>query len=133
MKKKIIGFGSFLSALCLAIAPVHSQTVATCPIYNSLYDTNDYIPVGQISSVDPEEPAYITGSQPGSRVNVRWGPGTHFDVKTYGLVGDAVKVIGLALDTNCETWLWVRFPISSEFGWIHGDFVMLHYPRGWWD
>jgi SH3-like domain-containing protein len=91
-----------------------------------------YVPVEQNLSFEPE-PAYITGNQQGSRVNVRTGPGARFDANAYGLVGDAVQVIGQAFSNDCETWFRVRFPISGHIGWIHGDFIRHHYARGWWD
>jgi hypothetical protein len=129
MKKFFIALGSFLSTICLStIAPAYSQTVSTCPVYS----IDAYIPVEQNQPVELE-PAYITGSQQGSRVNVRTGPGARFDANTYGLVGDAVQVIGQAFSTDCETWFRVRFPISGHIGWIHGNFIELHYGRGWWD
>jgi hypothetical protein len=80
-----------------------------------------YIPIGQTFPVD-NDPAYIDGDTPGSRVNVRTEPGSEFEADAYGLVGDAVQVIGQAFSTNCETWVKVRFPISGHVGWIRSDF-----------
>ena len=85
------------TAILLILAyPTHSQTVMTCEV------AGDYIPVGRTFPVD-NEPAYIDGSTPGSRVNVRTGPGSGYEADAYGLVGDAVQVIGQAFSTNCET------------------------------
>lgn len=81
---------------------------------------------------DPE-PASIDGDDPGSRVNVRTGPGTNHDAIAYGLVGDSVDAIGQAFDSDCETWLKVRFPVSEVEGWVHAEFVELVYARGLWD
>ena len=68
----------------LALAkPAHSQTVLTCEVIG------DYIPVGEKFSAD-YEPAYIDGSTPGSRVNVRTGPGSEFEANGYGL-GSRIK------------------------------------------
>jgi len=129
MKNTLISLSACLSTVCLStMAPAYSQTVLTCPVYSM--DT--HIPVEQNQPVEPE-PAYITGNQQGSRVNVRTGPGTRFDANGYGLVGDAVQVTGQAFSNNCETWFRVRFPMSGHTGWIHGNFIELHYARGWWD
>lgn len=114
------------TAITLALAqPTYSQAVMTCEV------VGDYIPVGQTFSVEAE-PAYIDGSTPGSRVNVRTGPGAEYDANAYGLVGDAVQVIGQAFSTTCDTWVQVRFPISGHIGWVRSDFIRLHYQRGWW-
>jgi hypothetical protein len=123
MKAFLLG-ASTVIALAFA-RPAHGQTVLTCEVIG------DYIPVGETFSVD-YEPAYIDGSTPGSRVNVRTGPGSEFEADAYGLVGDAVQVIGQAFSTNCETWIQVKFPISGHIGWIRSDFIRLHYGRGWW-
>jgi len=114
------------TALALAMAqPAYSQPVMTCQVID------EYIPVGQTLPID-NDPAYLDGSTPGSRVNVRTGPGTEYEAIAYGLVGDAVQVIGQAFSTNCDTWVRVRFPISGQIGWIRSDFIRLHYQRGWW-
>ncbi len=61
--KTILLCASAVIALALA-KPAHSQTVLTCEVIG------DYIPVGETFPVD-YEPAYIGGSTPGSRVNVK--------------------------------------------------------------
>lgn len=92
---------------------------------------DEYIPVGKTFPVNPE-PAHIDGSNPGSRVNVRTGPGMEYEISTYGLVGNSVEVIGQAFSTTCETWVQVRLPRSENIGWIRSDFIRLYYQRGWW-
>lgn len=113
--------------ILLAISlPAKGQPVLTCETIDN------YIPVEKTFSVD-YEPGYITGDEPGSRVNVRTGPGANYEATAYGLVGDAVQVVGQAFSRDCNTWVQVRFPISGHIGWIHSDFISLHYGRGWWD
>jgi hypothetical protein len=127
MKKIFIAFGSFFSTLCLStMAPAYSQTVLTCPIFEG------YVPVEQTISID-YEPAFIAGEVSGSQVNVRTGPGTQYDATAYGLVGDAVQVLGQAFSRDCETWVKIRFPISGHVGWVSSNFIELYYGRGWWD
>lgn len=91
-----------------------------------------YVSIG-VESPAPSEPARIRGSNPGSRVNLREGPGTEFTADAYGLVGDSVQVIGQAFSTECETWAKVRFPQSGYEGWIHANYIEMEYARGWWD
>ncbi|MGB7313899.1 MAG: SH3 domain-containing protein [Nodosilinea sp.] len=122
--EKIVLAASAVVALAFA-QPAYSQSVLTCQVID------DYVPVGEKFVVD-YEPAYIDGSTPGSRVNVRTGPGSEFEANAYGLVGDAVQVVGQAFSTNCDTWIQVKFPVSGHTGWVHSDFIRLHYGRGWW-
>ena len=122
--KKIVLAASAVIALAFA-KPAHSQSVLTCQVID------DYFPVGEKLAVD-YEPAYIGGSTPGSRVNVRTGPGAEFEANAYGLVGDAVQVVGQAFSTNCDTWIQVKFPVSGHTGWVRSDFIRLLYGRGWW-
>jgi SH3-like domain-containing protein len=116
----------FLACLLAAIPTTAvAQTTETCRVID------DYIPVGVEYRIEPE-PAFIKGDSPGSRVNVRVGPGSEFTADAYGLVGDYVQVIGQAFSSECETWIKVRFPNSGHEGWIRSDFIGLHYGRGWW-
>lgn len=91
-----------------------------------------YVQIG-VESPAFDDPAEISGNQIGSRVNMRTGPGTEYDVDAYGLVGDSVTVIGQAFSTECETWAKVKFPESGYEGWMHSRFIELEYGRGWWD
>jgi hypothetical protein len=108
--------------------PAYSQgAVMSC----EMQPFDEYIPVGKTFPVNPE-PAHIDGSNPGSRVNVRTGPGMEYEISTYGLVENSVEVIGQAFSTTCETWVQVRLPRSENIGWIRSDFIRLYYQRGWW-
>ena len=73
-------------------------------------------------------PAYLVGSQPGSRVNVRSGPSTSSYSPHYGLVGDRVQVIDSTIGKDGYDWYYVEF-ISGARGWIRGDFVQVQQPR----
>lgn len=73
-------------------------------------------------------PAYLVGSTPGSRVNVRSGPSTSSSVAHYGLVGDRVQTIDSAVGSDGYMWYYVEFP-SSARGWIRGDFLEVQQPR----
>lgn len=107
----------FSVAVLLSLTiPVHSQTVSTCQVID------DFIPAGERYSTEPE-PGYISGEIPGSKVNIRTGPGSEYEAETYGLVGDAIEVVGQAFSTECETWIQVRFPVSGHIGWIHSTFL----------
>lgn len=105
----------------------NAQTAPACPVVDGS------VPAGVEYLYPESEPGHIDGEEPGSRVNVRVGPGLDYTASAYGLVGDYVDVIGQAFSTECETWLKVRFPISGQEGWIHGQFVSLAYARGLWD
>jgi len=125
LKKALILTTSFISLA----SPAYGEAVMSCYVAGD--DT--YIPVEQNYPLDDPEPAHIDGETPGSEVNVRSGPGIDYEVTAYGLVGDAVQVIGQAFSTDCETWIQVRFPVSEHIGWIHANYIQLHYGRGWWD
>ncbi|MEM6716396.1 MAG: SH3 domain-containing protein [Cyanobacteria bacterium P01_F01_bin.56] len=108
-------------------APAHSQTGLTCLVYGEAD-----IPVEEVFSYDDPEPAFIDGEIEGSRVNVRTGPGLDYEATAYGLVGEAVEIIGQAFSRECETWIQVQFPDSEHVGWIHKDFIGPKDGRGWW-
>ena len=104
-----------------------TQPSNTCWVSDEIY-----VPIGVEYDV-PSEPAFITGETSGNRVNLRVSAGTEFDTSGYGLVGDAISIIGQAFDTNCDTWAKVHFPISEHEAWIHSRYVEMVYGRGWWD
>ncbi|MBE7383393.1 MAG: SH3 domain-containing protein [Leptolyngbya sp. SIO1E4] len=127
MKQTLTGL-SITAITCLIVTiPAQAQTIEVCPV------VDDYVPAGEAFLYPEPEPGYIDGEEPGSRVNVRTGPGTEYEASAYGLVGDSINVIGQAFSSECETWIKVRF-LESEFeGWIHAQFIKLPYARGWWD
>ncbi len=117
-------------AIAAFTSPLKAQTVETCFIGS----IDEYIPVGEpFLYAEPEPDHYIDGEEPGSRVNVRTGPGTEYEASAYGLVGDDVALIGQALSAECETWAKVRFVESGFEGWVHEQFIGSPYGRGWWD
>jgi uncharacterized protein YgiM (DUF1202 family) len=121
--------GSLVAATAVAYlwvpARAIAQPVAACEV------AGEYYPVGE-AYVNEPEPAYIHGSEVGSTVNVRSGPGLNFDVAATSEVGYYAEVVGQAFSDDCETWIQVRFPISKIEGWVHSRYVMLIYGRGWW-
>lgn len=68
--------------------------------------------------------ATLTGTAPGSRVNVRSAPSTQADSPSYGLVGDRVTVLEQTQSAEGDLWYRVRFASGAE-GWVRGDFVQL--------
>jgi hypothetical protein len=69
--------------------------------------------------------ATIKGDTPGSRVNVRPQPSLAAASGSYGLVGDAIAVIGEATEADCDRWYQVQFPNSGHKGWVFSDFVVI--------
>ncbi|MBE9137357.1 hypothetical protein IQ254_09070 [Nodosilinea sp. LEGE 07088] len=56
-----------------------------------------------------------------------------YDASAYGLVGDAIQVVGQAFSNRCDTWARVEFPDSGHIGWVHSESVLIDYSRDWWD
>ncbi|MGB3309319.1 MAG: hypothetical protein WBG32_05430 [Nodosilinea sp.] len=67
----------------------------------------------------------ITGQKEGSRVNVRPQPSTSVHIGSYGLVGEAIAVMGEAIASDCSKWYHVQFPTSGFQGWVFGKFVAI--------
>lgn len=67
----------------------------------------------------------ITGQKAGSRVNVRPQPSTAAVSGSYGLVGEAIAVMGESVGPDCERWFHVQFPASGFQGWVFSDFVAI--------
>lgn len=67
-------------------------------------------------------PAVITGSVPGSRVNVRSAPTLTAAAPSYGLVGDRVEILDQTKGEDSYTWYYVQFA-SGATGWVRSDFV----------
>lgn len=72
----------------------------------------------------PEFPTsgILSGSVPGSQVNVRSAPSLDADTPHYGLVGDSVVVLDSAVDRSGSVWYSVQFQ-SGATGWVREDFV----------
>ncbi|MEM8804873.1 MAG: SH3 domain-containing protein [Cyanobacteria bacterium P01_G01_bin.38] len=114
--------------------PLDAIAADSCPAYyDDVTEQREYVSVGERFSLGGEEPAFLEGQQRGSRVNVRTGPGTDYEISAYGLVGEDVLALDFAYDRNCEIWFRVRFPASQHEGWIHTDLVRFYYARGLWD
>jgi hypothetical protein len=60
----------------------------------------------------------LTGSLPGSRINLRENPSANSRLIGYGLVGDKVEILEYT-----DRWYRVRFPGSGAIGWISAEFV----------
>lgn len=68
-------------------------------------------------------------AEPGSRINVRTGPGTGYPAQHYGLSGDRVTILTSAAEScgrvaDCPQWYRVRFLQSGAVGWVRGDFLI---------
>lgn len=68
-------------------------------------------------------------AEPGSRINVRTGPGTGYAARHYGLAGDRVALLNSALEAcgrgmDCYPWHRVRFLQSGAEGWVRSDFLI---------
>ena len=71
----------------------------------------------------------VLTAEPGSRVNVRTGPGTHYTAQHYGLAGDRVAILGSEFEPcdsplSCRQWYRVRFLQSGAVGWVRGDVLV---------
>lgn len=75
--------------------------------------------------------ASIIGSQRGSRVNMRSGPGTVFASPSYVLVGQTVNILsdpteGILIsrtDDGGMKWYFVEYVPSNTRGWVRDDFL----------
>jgi SH3-like domain-containing protein len=72
----------------------------------------------------------IVGSQRGSRVNMRSGPGTVFSSPSYVLVGQTVNMLNdmdsnriRRVDPEGMEWYFVEYVPSNTRGWVRGDFI----------
>jgi hypothetical protein len=70
-------------------------------------------------------PAVLSGSEPGSRVNVRSAPSTTSSSPHYGIVGDRVETLRQTQGSDGYTWYYVRFVQSGAEGWVRGDLIQL--------
>ncbi|HSO07774.1 MAG TPA: SH3 domain-containing protein [Pelomicrobium sp.] len=74
--------------------------------------------------------ARLVAEQPGSRINVRDGPGLEFGVAFQGRIGDRAAVVrgpvdGFSIreDGDGKQWVEVQFPGSGKRGWVRRDFL----------
>ena len=121
------------ATIVMTLGPTQAASTHVC--FEIPDDQEGSFPVSAGERFDLEpSPSYIDGENPGSRVNVRTGPGTEYSTKgIYGLVGEDVTSIGFGYDRNCQLWFKVRFPTSQHEGWMHGDYVEAYYPGGLFD
>lgn len=69
-------------------------------------------------------------AEPGSRINVRTGPGTGYSAQHYGRSGDRVTILTSGIEScgqladSCHPWYRVRFLQSEAVGWVRGDFLI---------
>lgn len=111
---QIVAFTGLVAILMLLVAPASAQ-----------------------SEIPQSEMSYcmgtLTGETPGSRINLRSGPGTNYQQEGYGLVGDRVHILrnnggtaqdlAIAEDSQGSSWYKVGFPESGARGWIRRDFI----------
>ncbi|MGY6529243.1 MAG: SH3 domain-containing protein [Cyanobacterium sp.] len=76
--------------------------------------------------------ANLTASSNATKINLRSGPGTQYNTRGYGLVGDFVYILegdrqfgDYAQDSTGKLWYKVGFPKSGARGWIRADFLRL--------
>ena len=132
MKRLSIAMAA-IASINLTLAPAQADNTHIC--FEVPDDQAGSFPVtaGERFNLEPS-PSYISGENPGSRVNVRAGPGTEYSTSgIYGLVGEDVTSIGFGYDLNCQLWFKVRLPASQHEGWIYGAYVEAYYPGGLFD
>lgn len=88
-------------------------------------------------SLNAQPPAGLSGcaarlvaETPGSRINVREGPGLEFGVAFQGRIGDRVAIArgpvdGFSIrdDGDGRPWVEVQFAGSGRRGWVRRDFL----------
>lgn len=113
---QVVAFSGLVATLMLSIAPAFAQS---------------QIPSSKMSYCL----ARLTGETPGSQINLRSGPGTDYQQKGYGLVGDRVRILRspggnsqdllIGEDSQGFSWYAVGFPESGATGWVRKDFISL--------
>lgn len=69
---------------------------------------------------------YLTGRDPGSRINIRAGAGTQYPVRHQAVIGDEVDLpLDLEAVSDGYCWFKVRLTRSGIVGWVRSDFVEL--------
>lgn len=122
-----------IAAIGIALGPTQAGNTQVCFEVPDDHEGSFPVSAGERFALEPSS-SYIDGENPGSRVNVRTGPGTEYATNgSYGLVGEDVTSIGFGYDRNCQLWFQVRFPTSQHEGWIHDDYVEAYYPSGLFD
>ena len=74
---------------------------------------------------------YLSGYEPGSRVNVRSEPSVNAASYSYGVVGDYVDIHDWQQGYDGWGWYYVEFPSSGTEGWVRADFVEDHSGGDW--
>jgi len=114
IKTQVVALTGLVATLMLPVAPASAQSK---------------IPDSEMSYCA----ATLIGQTPGARINLRSGPGTNYQQKGYGLVGDSVHILkkpggtprdkAIATDRQGATWYKVGFPKSGVRGWVRQDFM----------
>lgn len=60
-----------------------------------------------------------------AQINVRTGPGTHYNARHYGIPGDRVTILNAAYSNDGYRWWYLKFNSSGAKGWIREDFVAI--------
>lgn len=110
-------------------SPVSIKALVTQPESPAPEPSPTPAPEGQCSPATITYGEWLAGSlkgdTPGSRVNVRPHPNLTTTSNSYGLVGEAIAVMGEAVGSKCDRWYRVQFPVSGHQGWVFGDFVAI--------
>ena len=99
--------------------PQPAEAQETEIVMQSLIVTDE--PVQATNASLQTQPAGDVRIVSGTRVNVRGGPGTNFDVVSQVIEGDAVEV----LDDNGDGWVRMRSVDGGPEGWI-ADFLLVN-------
>jgi hypothetical protein len=74
--------------------------------------------------------ARLVAETPGSRINVREGPGLEFGIALQGRIGDRAVIVrgpvdGFSIreDGDGRAWVEVQFAASGKRGWVRRDFL----------
>lgn len=114
VKTQVVAFTGLIATLMLSVAPASAQSKI-------------------LQSERSSCTAKLIGKTPGTRINLRSGPGTNYQRQGYGLVGDLVEVLPdpdsdsqdflKALDNQGSLWYGISFPKSGAEGWVRQDFI----------
>lgn len=104
--------------LVAAIAPL----ITLVPQFTSIANAQSFVRGGCNAA--------IVGSETGSRINMRSGPGVEFDLVGYVLVGQQVNRLRydggagvIERDNQGIRWSYVEYIPSQTRGWIREDFL----------
>jgi hypothetical protein len=102
------------------------MTIPFLPKFNSVLRVsllNSFLLSLAIAAPAVAAPAVLSGSEPGSRVNVRSGPSTAASTPHYGIVGDRIETLRQTQGNDGYIWYYIRFNQSGAEGWVRSDLI----------